>query len=141
MSFLLFLFYFFFRSYRSFFFFFFFFFIDTATTEIYTLSLHDALPICGGRRSPDSALRTPPRSPTPCRSPPPSSTPAPDPGSGDDHRHRPAPSAASSCTAFKERRISQPQHQHAELHPTRGRPAGASRSSGVGPGHDASAAA
>src|SRR5256885_15056039 len=37
-------------------FFFFFFFNDTATTEIYTLSLHDALPIClldgaeGGRR-------------------------------------------------------------------------------------------
>src|SRR5205807_5671872 len=28
-----------------FFFFFFFFFIDTSTTEIYTLSLHDALPI------------------------------------------------------------------------------------------------
>jgi len=25
----------------------FFFFNDTATTEIYTLSLHDALPICG----------------------------------------------------------------------------------------------
>src|SRR5690348_17423834 len=33
----------------SFLFFFFFFFNDTATTEIYTLSLHDALPICGGR--------------------------------------------------------------------------------------------
>src|SRR5256885_9707853 len=37
-----------------FFFFFFFFFNDTATTEIYTLSLHDALPIfspsrCGSR--------------------------------------------------------------------------------------------
>src|SRR5215203_7331820 len=31
--------------YLSFFFFFFFFFNDTATTEIYTLSLHDALPI------------------------------------------------------------------------------------------------
>ena len=30
-----------------FFFFVFFFFNDTATTEIYTLSLHDALPICG----------------------------------------------------------------------------------------------
>src|SRR2546426_12794983 len=30
------------------FFFFFFFFNDTATTEIYTLSLHDALPICPG---------------------------------------------------------------------------------------------
>src|SRR5260370_8612941 len=28
--------------------FFFFFFNDTATTEIYTLSLHDALPICQG---------------------------------------------------------------------------------------------
>src|SRR3712207_8616610 len=27
----------------------FFFFNDTATTEIYTLSLHDALPICSGR--------------------------------------------------------------------------------------------
>src|SRR5215217_8728086 len=35
--------------YLSFFFFFFFFFNDTATTEIYTLSLHDALPI-GSRR-------------------------------------------------------------------------------------------
>src|SRR2546429_3408665 len=31
---------------RSSFSFFFFFFNDTATTEIYTLSLHDALPIC-----------------------------------------------------------------------------------------------
>src|ERR1017187_10819232 len=30
--------------------FFFFFFNDTATTEIYTLSLHDALPICVVRR-------------------------------------------------------------------------------------------
>src|SRR5438105_15049564 len=29
--------------------FYFFFFNDTATTEIYTLSLHDALPIFGGR--------------------------------------------------------------------------------------------
>ena len=28
-----------------------FFFNDTATTEIYTLSLHDALPICGVRVS------------------------------------------------------------------------------------------
>src|SRR2546422_10617393 len=31
---------------HSIFIFFFFFFNDTATTEIYTLSLHDALPIC-----------------------------------------------------------------------------------------------
>src|SRR5690554_7731617 len=29
----------------------FFFFNDTATTEIYTLSLHDALPICAGDRA------------------------------------------------------------------------------------------
>src|SRR5438067_13730554 len=28
-----------------------FFFIDAATAEIYTLSLHDALPICGGRQA------------------------------------------------------------------------------------------
>src|SRR2546430_15750025 len=36
----------------------FFFFNDTATTEIYTLSLHDALPICCWRRP-----TTPPASP------------------------------------------------------------------------------
>src|SRR5438876_10790071 len=37
------------------FFFFFFFFNDTATTEIYTLSLHDALPISAeGRKANDS---------------------------------------------------------------------------------------
>src|SRR6266487_6014485 len=35
----------------SFFFFFFFFLNDTATTEIYTLSLHDALPILVNRPS------------------------------------------------------------------------------------------
>src|SRR2546422_5494603 len=37
-----------------------FFFNDTATTEIYTLSLHDALPICQGanRRVQTSAFRT-----------------------------------------------------------------------------------
>src|SRR2546425_6417072 len=35
--------------------FFFFFFNDTATTEIYTLSLHDALPICCTAMPPPSA--------------------------------------------------------------------------------------
>src|SRR5204863_7857937 len=35
--------------YSAFFCFFFFFFTDTATTEIYTLSLHDALPISWSR--------------------------------------------------------------------------------------------
>src|SRR2546430_9213873 len=34
----------------------FFFFNDTATTEIYTLSLHDALPICNGDRVGEGAL-------------------------------------------------------------------------------------
>src|SRR2546430_15392847 len=38
-------------------FFFFFFFNDTATTEIYTLSLHDALPICQAEHAPRSSLR------------------------------------------------------------------------------------
>src|SRR6478752_10244506 len=36
-------------------FFVFFFFNDTATTEIYTLSLHDALPICTGLNEPSCA--------------------------------------------------------------------------------------
>src|SRR5256885_10670182 len=36
---------------------FFFFFNDTATTEIYTLSLHDALPISPLRQSDDSLMR------------------------------------------------------------------------------------
>src|SRR5258708_30630561 len=39
----------------------FFFFNDTATTEIYTLSLHDALPIWARRTPPPSAARPPPR--------------------------------------------------------------------------------
>src|SRR5256885_15775107 len=44
--------------YRFSWFFFFFFFNDTATTEIYTLSLHDALPIYGRRRA--FEIRSPP---------------------------------------------------------------------------------
>src|SRR6266487_6275725 len=46
----------------------FFFFNDTATTEIYTLSLHDALPISAPgrpRRSPGTARPAPGRSPAP----------------------------------------------------------------------------
>src|SRR2546429_7701639 len=41
-------------------FFLFFFFNDTATTEIYTLSLHDALPISAGRAAPDRAVAAAP---------------------------------------------------------------------------------
>src|SRR2546422_5376012 len=40
-------------------FFFFFFFNDTATTEIYTLSLHDALPISAGSTPATSGCGTP----------------------------------------------------------------------------------
>src|SRR5215211_9512211 len=58
------------RFSRHCFFFCFFFFNDTATTEIYTLSLHDALPIClpasgasaatlGGRSSSRTSRSTP----------------------------------------------------------------------------------
>src|SRR3972149_10460407 len=36
----------------------FFFFNDTATTEIYTLSLHDALPICGLPQQPEPGFRS-----------------------------------------------------------------------------------
>src|ERR1041385_6012726 len=49
-------------------FFCFFFFNDTATTEIYTLSLHDALPICGAVPSADRHSRTTPPAPSACRS-------------------------------------------------------------------------
>src|SRR6266496_6455933 len=42
-------------------FFFFFFFNDTATTEIYTLSLHDALPICHSALLASSCTRAPSR--------------------------------------------------------------------------------
>src|SRR5215467_2897281 len=53
-------------SYLSFFVFsFFFFFNDTATTEIYTLSLHDALPICRCRSRRRSGSRRPTRRPRP----------------------------------------------------------------------------
>src|SRR5256885_13230245 len=42
-------------SMRSVLFYFFFFFNDTATTEIYTLPLHDALPISGALLAPEPA--------------------------------------------------------------------------------------
>src|SRR3712207_7088513 len=42
----------------------FFFFNDTATTEIYTLSLHDALPICG-KAARGVSEQTPPLAPWP----------------------------------------------------------------------------
>src|SRR3712207_7558305 len=49
-----------------------FFFNDTATTEIYTLSLHDALPICrAARRPPRRSRRPAPRAACPGRRGPP----------------------------------------------------------------------
>src|SRR5215467_1558138 len=53
----------------SFLFFFFFFFNDTATTEIYTLSLHDALPISFPPKSPRIRNRAPHRRPRIRRAP------------------------------------------------------------------------
>src|SRR2546425_5181501 len=51
------MFFFFFIVLLPFSFFFFFFFNDTATTEIYTLSLHDALPICSFLPGPQESGR------------------------------------------------------------------------------------
>src|SRR2546429_6130598 len=48
---------------------FFFFFNDTATTEIYTLSLHDALPIYGGDNGPSPWIRRRSIRPEPGRAP------------------------------------------------------------------------
>src|SRR2546430_9144184 len=71
--------------------FFFFFFNDTATTEIYTLSLHDALPIspCRGAGSPRSRAARRPCRPTDngrsrCAIPAPSPHRAP-PGRSEEH--------------------------------------------------------
>src|SRR2546422_8442766 len=52
-----------------------FFFNDTATTEIYTLSLHDALPICWRRSSTRPARATPSRAGSSATWPPPASVP------------------------------------------------------------------
>src|SRR5450432_4803881 len=62
-------FFFFFLFFFFFFFFFsfFFFFNDTATTEIYTLSLHDALPICATDRSGTVEFDTPNGAASVCR--------------------------------------------------------------------------
>src|SRR5216684_5120562 len=60
----MFFFYFFYLLSIFFFVFFFFFFNDTATTEIYTLSLHDALPICGRSRKTPSAATPRRRAPS-----------------------------------------------------------------------------
>src|SRR6266481_7338329 len=50
--------------------FFFFFFNDTATTEIYTLSLHDALPIFPSRTGCSTSTTAPAWSPSPRQSGP-----------------------------------------------------------------------
>src|SRR6267142_3729512 len=89
------------------FFFFFFLFNDTATTEIYTLSLHDALPICPDAPAahPTAAARRAgiPGRPAPASGPalpspaiasrfgaPMSQTPSPSPGTGDQSDASPA---------------------------------------------------
>src|SRR2546422_9610738 len=65
-------------------FFLFFFFNDTATTEIYTLSLHDALPIFAGSTAVTCALTSVRASPEPVGSRP--TPPRPD-GAGRSEEH------------------------------------------------------
>src|SRR3712207_1651859 len=67
-----------------------FFFNDTATTEIYPLSLHDALPI-SARAGPRSRSRRAPRAPPPRAAPPPASRTAPGTSCGAPRRSRSAP--------------------------------------------------
>src|SRR3712207_8831626 len=59
-----------------------FFFNDTATTEIYTLSLHDALPIWSGSSTPLSSAHAPTRSSPSCGSTRPRRPRSPPRGSG-----------------------------------------------------------
>src|SRR3712207_8446014 len=66
-----------------------FFFNDTATTEIYTLALHDALPIFDGRNRP-SSVRREVAAEVSCDSPGPSAAsttliPVRDPGRSEEH--------------------------------------------------------
>src|SRR5256885_11640820 len=61
---------------------FFFFFNDTATTEIYTLSLHDALPICSSPGQVGSPER------------------GPDDGGGEDTRWWPSVSGSRCCAPW-----------------------------------------
>src|SRR5256886_16759805 len=80
--------------------FFFFFFNDTATTEIYTLSLHDALPIC----APACAAAPPSLRPSAARCP----ASAPDPWRRGRTRRapdseRPAGPLTAQCLAVSER--------------------------------------
>src|SRR2546429_5378110 len=76
----------------------FFFFNDTATTEIYTLSLHDALPILVLRRA---GVPDPARAPAPARTPAPLPAPA---GSG-GARHRRAGDASAAVRDRKSTRL------------------------------------
>src|SRR5216683_6001558 len=90
-----------FRLLSLFFFIFFFFFNDTATTDIYTLSLHDALPLSApppepARKRPRAApgARTPPGEMTPAGRAPPNGACAPVARAGKSADLPPAPGRA-----------------------------------------------
>src|SRR5699024_12673843 len=72
----------------------FFFFNDTATTEIYTLSLHDALPICASWPTTPRVARDGPWPTRPCPAGPGSPWPPPT----STWRHRREPSASTWVT-------------------------------------------
>src|SRR6266568_7822601 len=104
------------------FFFFFFFFNDTATTEIYTLSLHDALPISPPRPAgvPSQPTSSRERSSTPScwrtagSSPPTRCSRSPRPPS-------PTPQGSSAPTASASRSRPSRPHDHAGVAPSRAR--------------------
>src|SRR6266852_1260974 len=74
----------------------FFFFNDTATTEIYTLSLHDALPISGGPPATRAAHRPGPLPERRHEHRPPPSQAAVEPRAAGCHRHPAAPGRSTS---------------------------------------------
>src|SRR2546426_3228317 len=98
----------------------FFFFNDTATTEIYTLPLHDALPICGApgrpiavRNSPASTFRSALESP--CRPPRAMRSPARRDGRSEEHTSELQSPCNLVCRLLLEKKKnininSQPQH-------------------------------
>src|SRR3712207_6995186 len=86
---------------------FFFFFNDTATTEIYTLSLHDALPICPAAPAGDD--RRGAAGDRPVRRPPPGGGPG-------DPRHFPGAPAARCAAGDKiDRKSTRLNSSHANI--------------------------
>src|SRR3712207_8070188 len=87
---------------------FFFFFNDTATTEIYTLSLHDALPISALARPPPRGCGRPAGQRGPDRPPPPA-------GGCPSGWHGPPPRRRSSSSRRRDRKSTRLNSSHANI--------------------------